>query len=627
MDSEAGAAAGGGGGGGGGGPVRFPIAAAEGPTVASSSEAQKERVETGERLRFRVELKPGETTIVSWKRLLKEAGKGGQSPSVQQLRPVLQDQVGPGGAVPCIEGERKDAPTSNRFNAVIEKIERLYMGKQSSDEEELDGIPDDDEYDTEDSFIDDADLDEYFQVDKATTKHNGYFVNKGKLEQIEPNLSPDVAPKKRRRKDSIMRHNEEDGELISKDPVNMSDMRIKATARSIPLEGNKSLSTRKGLTPFGEHYQEEGHLKSKLNTSTSAYKRKSADLTTNSENPSRIKAARFDASSLQPGTKNFNKQKLIPSKDITYKSKGARESFDGMYLAPRTKVTTSQVESHSKKFLDCENDIDASARIRHKERDGLGECSLLDPSVSTYPMPVVHPSSTQIKEGFTVRSKGTTLERAIRDLEKIVALCRPPDLDVQELDVSSQGVKRRLPQEVKQKLAKVARLSASQGKISEDDLIDRLMGILGHLVQRKTLKRNMKEMVELGLSAKQQNADRFQKIKKEVNEMIQARVSALKSKVTEQQGGSTNDFQEAYINDGKRAQKVKHSMDRALEDKICDLYDLYVEVKDFLRIDNDSVAKKGDEKDSVVKKGDDKYFYKNSLLIDILVYSIYLSEH
>lgn len=60
--------------------------------------------------------------------------------------------------------------------------------------------------------------------------------------------------------------------------------------------------------------------------------------------------------------------------------------------------------------------------------------------------------------------------------------------------------------------------------------------------------------------------------------------------VTEQQGGSTNDFQEAYINDGKRAQKGRHSMDRALEDKISDLYDLYVEVKDSLRIDNDSVA-------------------------------------
>lgn len=97
MDSEAGAA--GSGGGGGGGPVRFPTEAAEGLTVPSSSEAQKERAETGERLRFRVELKSGETTIVSWKRLLKEVGKGGQSPSVQQPLPVSQDQVGSGGAV------------------------------------------------------------------------------------------------------------------------------------------------------------------------------------------------------------------------------------------------------------------------------------------------------------------------------------------------------------------------------------------------------------------------------------------------------------------------------------------------------------------------------------------------
>lgn len=32
------------------------------------------------------------------------------------------------------------------------------QGKDSSDGEELDGAPDDDEYDTEDSFIDDAEL-------------------------------------------------------------------------------------------------------------------------------------------------------------------------------------------------------------------------------------------------------------------------------------------------------------------------------------------------------------------------------------------------------------------------------------------------------------------------------------
>jgi hypothetical protein len=32
------------------------------------------------------------------------------------------------------------------------------QGKHSSDEEELDDVPDDDQYDTEDSFIDDAEL-------------------------------------------------------------------------------------------------------------------------------------------------------------------------------------------------------------------------------------------------------------------------------------------------------------------------------------------------------------------------------------------------------------------------------------------------------------------------------------
>lgn len=32
------------------------------------------------------------------------------------------------------------------------------QGKNSSDEEDLNDVPDDDEYDTEDSFIDDAEL-------------------------------------------------------------------------------------------------------------------------------------------------------------------------------------------------------------------------------------------------------------------------------------------------------------------------------------------------------------------------------------------------------------------------------------------------------------------------------------
>jgi hypothetical protein len=99
-----------------------------------------------------------------------------------------------------------------------------------------------------------------------------------------------------------------------------------------------------------------------------------------------------------------------------------------------------------------------------------------------------HPVVGRVGSG--TKPKGTRLERAIRDLQKIVAECqyhivfspvlvvqdvvvqdqiqiletlladRPPTIDINEVDPNGQaGVKRRLPQEVKQKLAKVARLS------------------------------------------------------------------------------------------------------------------------------------------------------------------------
>lgn len=93
----------------------------------------------------------------------------------------------------------------------------FIQGKNSSDEEDLNDVPDDDEYDSDDSFIDDAELvsyasfafcacsfveyhnllflllihnclqslpqDDYFQVDYSAVKHDGFFVNRGKLER------------------------------------------------------------------------------------------------------------------------------------------------------------------------------------------------------------------------------------------------------------------------------------------------------------------------------------------------------------------------------------------------------------------------------------------------------------
>ncbi|CAL5348075.1 unnamed protein product [Camellia sinensis] len=94
-------------------------------------------------------------------------------------------------------------------------------------------------------------------------------------------------------------------------------------------------------------------------------------------------------------------------------------------------------------------------------------------------------SLMQRKEGLNVRPKSMMLEKAIRELEKMVAESRPPTMEVQDADISSQAVKRRLPHEVKQKLAK----QANHGKISME-LVNRLMSIVGHKVQLRTLKRH-----------------------------------------------------------------------------------------------------------------------------------------
>ncbi|GLJ44278.1 hypothetical protein SUGI_0926540 [Cryptomeria japonica] len=50
---------------------------------------------------------------------------------------------------------------------------------------------------SEDSFIDDEELDEYFSIEKSKTKHNGFFINRGRLERVnDPAPSLVRAPNK-----------------------------------------------------------------------------------------------------------------------------------------------------------------------------------------------------------------------------------------------------------------------------------------------------------------------------------------------------------------------------------------------------------------------------------------------
>ncbi|KAL8167586.1 LOW QUALITY PROTEIN: hypothetical protein V2J09_009085 [Rumex salicifolius] len=430
----------------------------------SSSRFASSYEKSGERTRFTVELRPGETTIVSWKKLTKDVPKSNDlipSTSHPAEAASAPDPSAASGVQPALESrlvpgqpdtnELKDAAGPNRFNSVIEKIERLYMGKDSSDED-LGDIPDDDQYDTEDSFIDDAELDEYFEVDKSKAKHDGFFVNRGKLESIESSLPPNEQLKKRRRKE-----------------------RVSST------EAN-------GLTADG-------------------------------------------------------------------------------YIRDQGKSGSGHLKNISRKAYE-----QSEISFQRKEKNGKRE--LIDLNVAA----VKHPIKTSLvhkREGSSFKHKSTMLDKAVRELEKVVAESRPPAIDFQDADGTSQAVKRRLSREIKQKLAKVARIGqVSHGKVSKE-LLSRLMVILGHLINVRSLKRNLKIMISSSLPVSQEKDDKFQQIKREVVEMIKTYCPPLISKAAELRPGDAENVQESCL--AEKGIKVKYNMDPVLEDKICDLYDIFLE--------------------------------------------------
>lgn len=539
-----------------------PLAAQQAPAAAVAGAAAGCRRQV-----FSVELRSGETTIVSWKKLLKEAGHAAAAPSqplaVVPAEPAVAAQPGPPAAALPAENDPEDPAQPNRFNAVIEKIERLYMGKHSSDEEDLDDVPDDDQYDTDDSFIDDAELDEYFEVDNLTTKHTGFFVNKGTLEQIEPGTSANAAPKKRRSKDQSADHIE-NNQGATGDYLNI---------RNIP---GKASGGKKVATGNGEYYHEGSRVVKSKPSATGVLKRRSTDLATGVDATKRTKLSSKDVSySSSKELTDLEKHKALAFQPTDFGNKSTTSETYDYASAYRDKDPSTQLDFQQKQTYNGGNE-DPTSKIYRKDKAGTSDFSGMDVSGTAYPTQATH--LTTGRESAGTKPKGTRLERAIRDLQKIAADYKLPAVDISEADPNVQAsAQRRLPPEVKQKLAKVARLSTNHGKVQENELMDRLMGIVGHLVARRTLKRNMKELVKSGLSAKQEKADRLQQVKMEINEMVKARMIA-KAKVNEQQDGSADDFQ--AVTDERRDLKGKSAMDSALEDRICDLYDLYVEGMD-----------------------------------------------
>ncbi|XP_013592637.1 PREDICTED: ubinuclein-1-like isoform X4 [Brassica oleracea var. oleracea] len=490
-------------------------------TDGESSRTSPKLLAAADRKLLKVELRRGETTYVSWKKLMKEASKGHGSSapdpdSVPNANPNLEAHLAPG---PPAEGEMVDQPHSNRFNAVIEKIERLYMGRDSSDGEELDGAPDDDEYDTEDSFIDDVELDEYFEVDDAKIKHDGFFVNKGKLEQIEPSTATmsNQKPKKRQRKES------------AKPPGDVVDVSRKQ-AKIAKTDGGRDQSAASGPS-----------LKKKISDS---------------------KTVQDSVSPLKPQSGN----------DLENVKHSDKANLLRNALSPRSKAAESSGALHMKHSNKGAHQLSNSLPGKSGP-DVLAKSTVVRQKENT-DNAILSRQSIQRKGGSNARPKTSTLEKAFRELEKVVAESRPPAAATENQDAdtsSSQAVKRRLPGDVKSKLAKVARIAASQGNVS-GELINRLMSIVGHLIQVRSLKRNLKIMIDSGDSANREKDNKFQRIKNEVVEMLKTQVPLIESQATNQEAGTSDDFQ-----DVGPPTKKKFVMDAAMEDKLCDLYDIFVD--------------------------------------------------
>lgn len=513
------------------------------------------------RRRFYIELNPGETTIVSWKKLLKDAAanKASSSQSQNQTTTDIDAVVAPASVDTDrqeaqfslgqpTESVSKNAPSSNHLGSVIEKIEGLYV-------------------------------DEYFEIDGSTTEHDGVFVNKGKLEHMNKLISSTHRQPKKRRNNIQKAKEEKDDDHVRNKHAKLGHASMDIATRNKPLVEPFPTNSQ-SLAADGEHHH-DGKLHS-LTYPVGSSDKKPAAPDIRSENSSYSGITNRDESiscTRLNNTENQMNGVLQPVnlgrsvKDTGELSVVAYEKYQENYAPSQLGLQTKRVASKTSN----------TSSPKFSQRNKKGRHELPDLNLPHYPVQaekktaIIHP-----KDVSSLQLKGSMLERAIGDLEKVVAESRPRNIEVQDTDASSTAIKRRLPSEVKQKLAKVAKLAvpksfscfsyqSSQGKISEE-LINRLMSILGHLIQLRTLKKNLREMVEMGPTAKQEKADRFQLIRREVMEMIE-----LQASKREKAGG---DFQKAIIYEEKGAMDEKYVMDNKMEDKICDLYDLFVQGMD-----------------------------------------------
>ncbi|EFJ38390.1 hypothetical protein SELMODRAFT_402260 [Selaginella moellendorffii] len=201
-----------------------------------------------------------------------------------------------------------------------------------------------------------------------------------------------------------------------------------------------------------------------------------------------------------------------------------------------------------------------SSRTNESERNevALRKSTVVSPSRPKFVKPYSGADVCEVSSSAETRALilMSLLERAIQDLKAGLAQLRPiPDV----LEPNATGKVRRLPREIKAKIAKVARLAARQGKVP-DELIDCLMSILGHLMRLKTLK-----FEGDGLVAKQEKEHRLSHMKRDLTEIVRSSVQSIQAKA-----------EEGFSNDVQGVGEKNYKWDQATEDWTCELYDQYL---------------------------------------------------
>lgn len=352
------------------------------------------------RQRFYIELNPGETTIVSWKKLLKDAAanKASSSQSQNQTTTDIDAVVAPASVDTDrqeaqfslgqpTESVSKNAPSSNHLGSVIEKIEGLYV-------------------------------DEYFEIDGSTTEHDGVFVKKGKLEHMNKPISSTHRQPKKRRNNIQKAKVEKDDDHVRNKHAKLGHASMDIATRNKPLVEPFPTNSQ-SLAADGEHHH-DGKLHS-LTYPVGSSDKKPAAPDIRSENSSYSGITNMDESISCTRLNNTEKQMngvLQPVnlgrsvKDTGELSVVAYEKYQENYAPSQLGLQTKRVASKTSN----------TSSPKFSQRNKKGRHELPDLNLPHYPVQaekktaIIHP-----KDVSSLQLKGSMLERAIGDLEKVVA--------------------------------------------------------------------------------------------------------------------------------------------------------------------------------------------------------------